>query len=118
MVTVNVGGLSEGVFESEMFGHVKAFTDARPTASAGSEMAEGGTLFLDEIANLPIKHQPKLLRVLETENSNELDRQRLAAQRRDHLGDNADLAKRFRPAASVRTCCSGSHSRDSPSAAS
>lgn len=67
MVTVNVGGLSEGVFESEMFGHVKgAFTDAKTDRVGRFEMAEGGTLFLDEIANLPIKHQPKLLRVLET----------------------------------------------------
>jgi DNA-binding NtrC family response regulator len=67
LVTVNVGGLSEGVFESEMFGHVKgAFTDARSDRVGRFEMADGGTLFLDEIANLPIKHQPKLLRVLET----------------------------------------------------
>jgi DNA-binding NtrC family response regulator len=67
MVTVNVGGLSEGVFESEMFGHVKgAFTDAKADRVGRFEMAEGGTLFLDEIANLPIKGQPKLLRVLET----------------------------------------------------
>jgi DNA-binding NtrC family response regulator len=67
MVTVNVGGLSEGVFESEMFGHVKgAFTDARSDRVGRFEMADGGTLFLDEIANLPTKHQQKLLRVLET----------------------------------------------------
>jgi DNA-binding NtrC family response regulator len=67
IVTVNVGGLSEGVFESEMFGHVKgAFTDARSDRVGRFEMADGGTLFLDEIANLPMKHQPKLLRVLET----------------------------------------------------
>jgi DNA-binding NtrC family response regulator len=67
MVTVNIGGLSEGVFESELFGHVKgAFTDAKADRVGRFEMAEGGTLFLDEIANVPIKHQPKLLRVLET----------------------------------------------------
>jgi DNA-binding NtrC family response regulator len=67
MVTVNVGGLSEGVFESELFGHVKgAFTDAKADRVGRFEMAEGGTLFLDEIANLPIAQQPKLLRVLET----------------------------------------------------
>jgi DNA-binding NtrC family response regulator len=67
MVTVNVGGLSEGVFESEMFGHVKgAFTDAKTDRVGRFELADGSTLFLDEIANLPIKHQPKLLRVLET----------------------------------------------------
>jgi DNA-binding NtrC family response regulator len=67
LVTVNLGGLSEGVFESELFGHVKgAFTDAKTDRVGRFEMAEGGTLFLDEIANLPVKHQPKLLRVLET----------------------------------------------------
>lgn len=67
MVTVNIGGLSEGVFESELFGHVKgAFTDARTDRVGRFEMAEGGTLFLDEIANLTLKNQPKLLRVLET----------------------------------------------------
>jgi DNA-binding NtrC family response regulator len=67
MVTVNVGGLAEGVFESEMFGHVKgAFTDAKTDRVGRFEMAEGGTLFLDEIANVPLNQQAKLLRVLET----------------------------------------------------
>ncbi|HET9529665.1 MAG TPA: sigma-54 dependent transcriptional regulator [Blastocatellia bacterium] len=67
MVTVNIGGLSEGVFESELFGHVKgSFTDAKSDRVGRFELAETGTLFLDEIANLPLKHQPKLLRVLET----------------------------------------------------
>ncbi len=67
MVTVNIGGLSEGVFESELFGHVKgAFTDAKADRVGRFELAEGGTLFLDEIANLPLSQQPKLLRVLET----------------------------------------------------
>jgi DNA-binding NtrC family response regulator len=67
LVTVNVGGLSEGVFESELFGHVKgAFTDAKTDRVGRFELAERGTLFLDEIANLPINQQPKLLRVLET----------------------------------------------------
>jgi DNA-binding NtrC family response regulator len=67
LVTVNIGGISEGVFESELFGHVKgAFTDARADRVGRFELAEGGTLFLDEIANLPLKNQPKLLRVLET----------------------------------------------------
>src|ERR1700685_2231976 len=67
MVTVNAGGLSEGVFESELFGHVKgAFTEA-PVARGGRfELADNGTLFLDEIANVPLKLQAKLLRVLET----------------------------------------------------
>jgi DNA-binding NtrC family response regulator len=67
MVTVNAGGLSEGVFESELFGHVKgAFTDARVDRVGRFELADNGTLFLDEIANVPLKLQAKLLRVLET----------------------------------------------------
>ena len=67
MVTVNVGGLSEGVFESELFGHVRgAFTDAKTDRVGRFELASGGTLFLDEIANVPLNLQAKLLRVLET----------------------------------------------------
>ena len=67
LVTVNAGGLSEGVFESELFGHVKgAFTDAKTDRVGRFELADGGTLFLDEIANVPLNLQPKLLRVLET----------------------------------------------------
>ena len=67
LVTVNAGGFSEGIFESELFGHVKgAFTDARADRVGRFELADGGTLFLDEIANLPPGLQGKLLRVLET----------------------------------------------------
>ncbi len=67
LVTVNAAGLSEGVFESELFGHVKgAFTDAKSDRVGRFELADGGTLFLDEIANVPLNLQPKLLRVLET----------------------------------------------------
>ncbi|HLL16106.1 MAG TPA: sigma-54 dependent transcriptional regulator [Pyrinomonadaceae bacterium] len=67
MVTVNVGALSEGTFESELFGHVKgAFTDAKTDRVGRFELADGGTLFLDEIANVPIAQQAKLLRVVET----------------------------------------------------
>jgi DNA-binding NtrC family response regulator len=66
-VAVNAGGFSEGLFESELFGHVKgAFTDARTDRVGCFEMADGGTIFLDEIANVPLKQQAKLLRVLET----------------------------------------------------
>jgi DNA-binding NtrC family response regulator len=67
MVTVNVGGLPEGVFESELFGHVKgAFTDAKSDRVGRFELADGGTLFLDEIANIGMAQQVRLLRVLET----------------------------------------------------
>ncbi len=67
LVAVNVGGFSEGVFESEIFGHVKgAFTDAKSDRTGCFELADGGTLFLDEIANITLQQQAKLLRVLET----------------------------------------------------
>ena len=67
LVAVNVGGLSEGVFESELFGHVKgAYTDAKTDRIGRFELADGGTLFLDEIANVPLKQQATLLRVIET----------------------------------------------------
>jgi DNA-binding NtrC family response regulator len=67
MVTVNAGGVSEGVFESELFGHVRgAFTDARADRAGRFELADGGTLFLDEIANVPLSQQAKLLRVIAT----------------------------------------------------
>lgn len=67
LVTVNAGGLPEGVFESELFGHVKgAFTDAKVDRVGRFELADGGTLFLDEIANVPMNLQAKLLRALET----------------------------------------------------
>jgi DNA-binding NtrC family response regulator len=64
---MNAGGLAEGIAESELFGHVKgAFTDARYDRIGCFEMADEGTLFLDEIANMPIRLQAKLLRVLQT----------------------------------------------------
>jgi DNA-binding NtrC family response regulator len=71
-VAVNTGGLAEGVFESELFGHVKgAFTDARTDRIGRFELAHGGTIFLDEIGNVPLRQQAKLLRVIE---SGELER--------------------------------------------
>jgi DNA-binding NtrC family response regulator len=67
LVAVNTGGLAEGVFESELFGHVKgAFTDARTDRIGRFELADGGTIFLDEIGNVPMRQQTKLLRVLES----------------------------------------------------
>ncbi len=67
LVTVNIGGLAEGTFESELFGHVRgAFTDAKGDRLGRFEAADGGSLFLDEIGNLPPGLQAKLLRVLET----------------------------------------------------
>lgn len=65
-IAVNTGGLAEGVFESELFGHVKgAFTDARSDRIGRFELANGGTIFLDEIGNVPLRQQAKLLRVIE-----------------------------------------------------
>ncbi len=67
LITVNIGGLSETIFESELFGHVRgAFTDAKTDRVGRFELAAGGTLFMDEIANVPPALQTKLLRVLET----------------------------------------------------
>jgi DNA-binding NtrC family response regulator len=95
--------LSEGVFESELFGHVKgAFTDAKTDRVGRFELAEGGTLFLDEIANIPLHQQTKLLRVLET---GEFERVGSSKTRRANVrfisATNADLrsevvASRFR----------------------
>jgi DNA-binding NtrC family response regulator len=66
-VAVNGGGLADGVFESELFGHVRgAFTDAKSDRAGCFELAESGTLFLDEIANMPVAQQVKLLRVIQT----------------------------------------------------
>jgi len=66
-VAVNAGGLADGVFESELFGHVRgAFTDAKADRVGCFELAHGGTLFLDELGNMPPAQQAKLLRVLQT----------------------------------------------------
>ncbi len=67
LISVNIGGLSDSLFESELFGHVKgAFTDARHDRMGRFELADGGTLFLDEIANIGLAQQAKLLRVIES----------------------------------------------------
>ncbi|HZX70019.1 MAG TPA: sigma-54 dependent transcriptional regulator [Rhodanobacter sp.] len=66
LIKVNMGGIAETVFESEMFGHVRgAYTDAKSERIGRFELADGGTLFLDEVGNVPASQQPKLLRVLE-----------------------------------------------------
>ena len=66
MVNVDMGAISETLFESELFGHKKgSFTDAREDRTGKIENANGGTLFLDEIGNLPLQLQPKLLSVLQ-----------------------------------------------------
>jgi DNA-binding NtrC family response regulator len=93
LVAVNTGGLPEGVFESELFGHVRgAFTDAKSDRIGRFELAHGGTLFLDEIANIPLSQQAKLLRVLE---SGEMERVGSSQTRRVDVrvisATNADL---------------------------
>ncbi len=95
LVAVNLGGLSEGLFESEMFGHVKgAFTDARSDRIGRFELAEGGTLLLDEIGTLAPRQQAKLLRVLET---GEVERVGASRARKIDVrilsATNADLAE-------------------------
>ncbi|HOB99830.1 MAG TPA: sigma-54 dependent transcriptional regulator [Verrucomicrobiota bacterium] len=94
LVVVNMGGLAQGVFESELFGHVKgAFTDAKSDRVGRFELADGGTLFLDEIANIPLNEQAKLLRVLESGEFERVGSSRtLRANVRLLSATNADLA--------------------------
>jgi DNA-binding NtrC family response regulator len=94
-ITINAGGLPDGVLESELFGHVKgAFTDARADRTGCFELADGGTLFLDEIANMPLGQQARLLRVLQT---GELTPVGSSRQRRVDVrvlaATNADIAR-------------------------
>jgi DNA-binding NtrC family response regulator len=103
LVTVNTGGLSESVFESELFGHVRgAFTDAKEDRVGRFELADGGTVFLDEIANISLSQQARLLRVLETGEFERLGSSRTrSADVRLLSATNADLrqevaAGRFR----------------------
>src|ERR1700746_3384800 len=93
LVAVNTGAIPDGVFESELFGHVKgAFTDARTDRTGRFELADGGTIFLDEIGNVPLRQQAKLLRVLET---GEVERVGSSRSRRVNVrvlsATNADL---------------------------
>jgi DNA-binding NtrC family response regulator len=81
---VNCGALSEGVLESELFGHEKgAFTGAHYRRKGKFEMADGGTLFLDEIGDISLKTQVDLLRVLE-------------GKRITRVGGNAEIPVDFR----------------------
>ena len=105
LVAVNTGAIPDGVFESELFGHVKgAFTDARTDRIGRFELADGGTIFLDEIGNVPLRQQAKLLRVLE---SGEIERVGSSRTRRVNVrvlsATNTDL-----PAA----CTSGQFRED------
>lgn len=93
LVAVNTGAIPDGVFESELFGHVKgAFTDARTDRIGRFELADGGTIFLDEIGNVPLRQQAKLLRVLE---SGEIERVGSSRSRRVNVrvlsATNTDL---------------------------
>ena len=95
LVTMNAGGLAEGIAESELFGHVKgAFTDARFDRLGCFELADEGTLFLDEIANMPVRLQAKLLRVLQTGEVQRVGSSRLRyVNVRVLSATNADLAE-------------------------
>src|SRR6201981_269569 len=94
LVAVNTGAIPDGLFESELFGHIKgAFTDARTDRIGRFELADGGTIFLDEIGNVPLRQQAKLLRVLE---SGEVERVGSSRSRRVNVrvisATNADLS--------------------------
>ena len=95
LISVNMGGIPETLFESEMFGHVKgAFTDARSDRVGRFELADSGTLFLDEIANLTGSQQAKILRVLETGEFERVGSSRTQkANTRVLSATNADLRK-------------------------
>ncbi|MGZ6134084.1 MAG: sigma-54 interaction domain-containing protein, partial [Myxococcaceae bacterium] len=92
-VPVNAGALSEGVFESELFGHVKgAFTDAKADRTGCFELGDQGTLFMDEVANMPLGQQAKLLRVLQTGEFHPVGSSRVRrADTRVLAATNADL---------------------------
>ena len=91
-VDVDMGSLSESLFESEMFGHLKgSFTDAKEDRTGRFEMASGGTLFLDEIGNLSLSLQSKLLKAIQERkivpiggsNSKEIDIRLVCATNKD-----------------------------------
>lgn len=94
-VSVNMGAVTETLFESEMFGHMKgAFTDAKKDRIGRFELAHEGTLFLDEIANTPYSQQGKLLRVLEERKLERVgDSRTIDVDVRVIAATNADLAE-------------------------
>ena len=110
-VKVNLGGISQSLFESEMFGHKKgAFTDASADRIGRFEMANKGTIFLDEIGDLDLSCQVKLLRVLQDQTFEVLgDSRPRKTDIRVVSATNADLRKIDRKS----TRLNSSHSRKS-----
>ena len=106
---MNTGGLAEGVFESELFGHVKgAFTDARTDRIGRFELADGGTIFLDEIGNVPLRQQAKLLRVLESGEMERVgsSRTRTGGCARDFRDQHRSSGSMRRGSSFAKICCS------------
>ena len=98
MVCVDAGAITETLFESELFGHVKgAFTDAHTDHVGKFEQANGGTLFLDEIGNIPLHLQAKLLRVLQNRTVTRVGSEKqIAVDIRLICATNMDLLKMVR----------------------
>ncbi len=98
MVTVNIGGMPQPLFESEMFGHVKgAFTGAVADRPGRFEMADGGTIFLDEVGELDLSCQVKLLRVLQQHTFERIGENKTrSSDFRVIAATNADLPKMVR----------------------
>ena len=110
-ISVDMGSLSETLFESELFGHVKgAFTDARSDRAGRFEIASGGTLFLDEIGNLPLSLQVKLLAALQKPAGRPRRCQPARVRRcASHLRHQPAHPRNWpRPAPSARTCSTAS----------
>ena len=108
-VAVNCAALSEGLIESELFGHVKgAFTGAVAGKEGRIVYADGGTLFLDEVGDMPLATQAKLLRVLETREVQPVGGNQLQQGRRAPAGGHQPRPARdgAPPAPSARTCSS------------
>ncbi|HKW19643.1 MAG TPA: sigma-54 dependent transcriptional regulator [Terriglobales bacterium] len=104
LIAVNTGGLAEGVFESELFGHVKgAFTDARTDRIGRFELADGGSIFLDEIGNVPLQQQTKLLRVIESR-----EMERVGSSR----SKNIDVRVISATNTDLQTACAAGHFRE------